>query len=34
VLEQYGQDELLEYMRINWPDYKGDDDDFWNHEYK
>ena len=33
VLEGYGQTELLAYMTENWPDYQGDDDDFWNHEY-
>ncbi|KAL8956327.1 MAG: hypothetical protein Q9183_006332, partial [Haloplaca sp. 2 TL-2023] len=33
ILEAAGQKGLLAYMDIFWKDYKGDDEDFWEHEW-
>ena len=33
ILQSFGQDDLLSYMKTNWPDYQGDDESFWEHEW-
>lgn len=33
ILEAYGKTELLKYMEKYWPDYQGDDNEFWSHEW-
>ncbi|KAL8647909.1 MAG: hypothetical protein Q9226_006234 [Calogaya cf. arnoldii] len=33
ILSAAGKTDLLEYMNKYWKDYKGDDEDFWEHEW-
>lgn len=33
ILQEQGRDDLLSYMKTYWPDYQGDDESFWEHEW-
>ncbi len=33
IIEASGRTALLDYMSTYWKDYKGDDEDFWEHEW-
>lgn len=33
ILEAYNRYDILNYMRIYWKDYTGDDESFWEHEW-
>ncbi|KAE8146884.1 ribonuclease T2-like protein [Aspergillus avenaceus] len=33
ILQEQGRTELLSYMKTYWPDYQGDDETFWEHEW-
>nr|POE48895.1 ribonuclease t2-like [Quercus suber] len=33
ILQAAGQDDLLDYMQTYWPDYQGNDESFWEHEW-
>ncbi|WPH04335.1 ribonuclease t2-like protein [Acrodontium crateriforme] len=33
ILQAFGQDDLLSYMQTYWPDYQGNDESFWEHEW-
>ena len=33
ILDSYGKTDLLAYMDINWKDYQGNDESFWEHEW-
>ena len=33
IISESGRAGLLDYMKIYWKDYKGDDEDFWEHEW-
>ena len=33
IIDASGSTDLLDYMNVFWKDYKGDDEDFWEHEW-
>ncbi|KAF9887559.1 ribonuclease T2-like [Aspergillus nanangensis] len=33
ILQEQGRDDLLSYMKTYWPDWEGDDETFWEHEW-
>ncbi|GMF76313.1 unnamed protein product [Aspergillus oryzae] len=33
ILQEQGRTELLSYMKKYWPNYEGDDEEFWEHEW-
>ncbi|KNG82195.1 ribonuclease T2, partial [Aspergillus nomiae NRRL 13137] len=33
IIQEQGQTELLSYMKKYWPNYEGEDEEFWEHEW-
>lgn len=33
ILQSFGKTDLLSYMQTYWPDYQGNDESFWEHEW-
>jgi ribonuclease T2 len=33
ILQEQGRTELLSYMNTYWPNYEGENEEFWEHEW-